>query len=280
MPVGLKRDCGIVIFMGQHSSICFVELAADHVCHDGAAREVGVSFACDASSAAGFRSSLEIRVAPPLESQNGSVGSWVGETMSEALARFGIFLPSEAGSKAQGLVKCTVTDHSAILDTERELFFPLCCEFAWDGETVLDARVISPDPRIIWQNGSKCIPSGMLPCELSMQSLNSIMSLFGEELELPSETAAIPWEFPSLSPGTVKPSSVVVEPAIQRNPRILHGAPSFPCSRVFVSSLLTSLMSGETVDDFVKMFPSVKRERAVAALAAIADETLTAGRTN
>ena len=81
----------MIIFMGQHSSICFVELTADHVCQDGAVREVGVSFACDASSGAGFRSSLEIRVAPPLESQNGSVGSWVGETMSEALARFGIF---------------------------------------------------------------------------------------------------------------------------------------------------------------------------------------------
>lgn len=261
--------------MRQNSNICYIEMTADHVCQSGAAQEVTASFACDANSAAGFRSSLEIRVSPPPKIQDESAGCWVGETMSKAMAKFGIFLPSETSSEPQKLLKCIVTDYSAILDAERELSFPMSCEFVWDGKTATDVRLFSPDPRIIWRNEGECLPSDMLPCELCIQSLNRVLNLFDKELELPTETPAIPWEFPSFSPSPVKPSSVVLEPAIQRNPHILHGAPSFPGSRVFVSSMLTSLMSGETVDDFVKIFPSVKRERAVAALAAIADETLT-----
>ena len=262
--------------MNQMSRVCYVEMTADNVCRDGVAQETIVSFACDANSAVGLRSSLEIKVSPPSDYQQNSAEVWVGKHMSAALAKFGISLSSDVNLETQRLVNIAVTDHSAIFDTERELCFPLCCEFVWDGEAVLDARLFSPDTRIKWHSDAEAIPSDMLLCDTRAQSLNRIMGLFGEEVAPPSGTATIPWEFPSLAPNTVKPATVIVEPAIQRNPHILHGDPSFPNSRVSVSSLLSSLMSGETVDDFIKMFPTVKRERAIAALAAIADENLTA----
>tara|TARA_B100000315_G_scaffold64534_1_gene58571 strand:- start:323 stop:544 length:222 start_codon:yes stop_codon:yes gene_type:complete len=50
------------------------------------------------------------------------------------------------------------------------------------------------------------------------------------------------------------------------DPEILGGTPVFVGTRVPVQSLFDYLESGETVDEFLRQFPSVKREQALAAL--------------
>ena len=262
--------------MENNSNTCYINLTAQHTCENGTTREVLASFACEADTLSGFRSSLEIRVSPPRDIPNKPPGYWVGETMSEALAKFGISMPSDNAAPPKQPVKLAATDHSAIADTKRNRLFPMRCEFLWDGEKATAPKMFSPDPRITWQKPGGHLTSDVLPCELSTQSLDSILRMFGTEAAPPAGIPAIPWEFPALGQKPPGGSLVVLEPAIQRNPHILHGAPSFPGSRVFVSSLMSSLMSGETVDDFVQIFPSVKRERAVAALAALTDENLVA----
>lgn len=51
-----------------------------------------------------------------------------------------------------------------------------------------------------------------------------------------------------------------------RDPEILGGTPVFVGTRVPVQSLFDYLEGGETLDEFLRQFPSVKREQAVAAL--------------
>ena len=47
---------------------------------------------------------------------------------------------------------------------------------------------------------------------------------------------------------------------------ILGGTPVFVGTRVPVRSLFDYLEAGETLDEFLRQFPSVKREQAIAAL--------------
>lgn len=58
-------------------------------------------------------------------------------------------------------------------------------------------------------------------------------------------------------------------PAITINPDRLGGAPVIGLSRVPVATLLDYLACGDTLDDFLKDFPSVDRDKAVSALDAI-----------
>ena len=53
---------------------------------------------------------------------------------------------------------------------------------------------------------------------------------------------------------------------IHSNPEIMGGTPVFVGTRVPVQSLFEHLESGETLDEFLHQFPSVKREQAIAAL--------------
>ena len=58
-----------------------------------------------------------------------------------------------------------------------------------------------------------------------------------------------------------------VDPLIvQRSPAILGGTPVFAGTRVPVRTLLDYLEAGERLEDFLDDFPTVSRERAVAAL--------------
>ena len=54
--------------------------------------------------------------------------------------------------------------------------------------------------------------------------------------------------------------------AIHIDPDVLGGTPVFVGTRVPVQSLFDYLEGGETLDEFLRQFPSVKREQAVAAL--------------
>lgn len=53
---------------------------------------------------------------------------------------------------------------------------------------------------------------------------------------------------------------------VQSNPDILGGTPVFVGTRVPVQSLFDHLEGGDTLDEFLHQFPSVKREQAIAAL--------------
>lgn len=53
---------------------------------------------------------------------------------------------------------------------------------------------------------------------------------------------------------------------IQRDPEILGGTPVFAGTRVPFQSLIDYLAGGDSLDDFLRQFPTVSREQAQAAL--------------
>jgi len=55
-------------------------------------------------------------------------------------------------------------------------------------------------------------------------------------------------------------------PVVHSDPGILGGTPVFVGTRVPVQSLFNYLEGGDTLDEFLRQFPSVRREQAVAAL--------------
>jgi uncharacterized protein (DUF433 family) len=63
---------------------------------------------------------------------------------------------------------------------------------------------------------------------------------------------------------------------VQADPEILGGTPVFRGTRVPVKNLLDYLAAGDTLDQFLDDFPTVKREQAVAVLE-LARDLLTAG---
>lgn len=65
------------------------------------------------------------------------------------------------------------------------------------------------------------------------------------------------------------------EPIIHSDPEILGGTPVFVGTRVPVKNLIDYLEAGDTLDDFLKSFPAVSRDQAIAALE-IARKALTA----
>ena len=56
------------------------------------------------------------------------------------------------------------------------------------------------------------------------------------------------------------------EPAIARGNEVMGGTPVFYGTRVPVQTLLDYLEAGETIDDFLEGFPSVRREQVIAFL--------------
>ncbi len=65
---------------------------------------------------------------------------------------------------------------------------------------------------------------------------------------------------------------------VSEDPEILGGTAVFVGTRVPVQSLLDYLRGGDTLDQFLQDFPSVRREQAEAALD-LAQEALTSGAT-
>ncbi len=61
------------------------------------------------------------------------------------------------------------------------------------------------------------------------------------------------------------------EPVVHSDPEILGGTPVFVGTRVPLKNLIDYLAAGDTLDDFLNDFPSVKREQAIAALEAARD---------
>ena len=65
---------------------------------------------------------------------------------------------------------------------------------------------------------------------------------------------------------------------VYSDPDILGGTPVFVGTRVPVQSLFDYLEGGDTLDEFLHQFPSVKREQAVAALDLARDSLLAGAR--
>ena len=57
-----------------------------------------------------------------------------------------------------------------------------------------------------------------------------------------------------------------MEPIVTSSPEILSGTPVFAGTRVPVQALIDCLEGGETIDDFLTGFPTVRREQVVAFL--------------
>jgi uncharacterized protein (DUF433 family) len=53
---------------------------------------------------------------------------------------------------------------------------------------------------------------------------------------------------------------------VRSDPEVLGGTPVFVGTRVPLQSLFDYLEGGETLDEFLRQFPSVRRDQAVAAL--------------
>ena len=56
----------------------------------------------------------------------------------------------------------------------------------------------------------------------------------------------------------------MAEPIVTSSPDILSGTPVFAGTRVPVQALIDYLEGGETIDDFLAGFPTVKRDQVVA----------------
>ena len=67
-------------------------------------------------------------------------------------------------------------------------------------------------------------------------------------------------------------------PAVHSHPNILSGTPVFTGTRVPVQSLFDYLEGGDTLDEFLRQFPSVTRGQAVAVLELARDRVLTSAR--
>ena len=59
---------------------------------------------------------------------------------------------------------------------------------------------------------------------------------------------------------------MTLEQIVHRDPEILGGTPAFRGTRVPLRSLFDYLEGGETLDEFLRQFPSVRREQAIALL--------------
>ena len=65
---------------------------------------------------------------------------------------------------------------------------------------------------------------------------------------------------------------------VHSDPEILSGTPVFVGTRVPVQSLFDYLEGGDTLDEFLRQFPSVTRDQAIAALELARQRLLTLAR--
>ena len=54
--------------------------------------------------------------------------------------------------------------------------------------------------------------------------------------------------------------------SIQTDPDVMHGQPCFAGTRVPITHLFEFLEAGDPLDEFLRQFPTVKREQAVAVI--------------
>ncbi len=60
--------------------------------------------------------------------------------------------------------------------------------------------------------------------------------------------------------------NITIAPAITSNPERMSGIPVIGVSRVPVSTMLDHFAAGYSLDEFLAQFPTIEREKAIAAL--------------
>jgi uncharacterized protein (DUF433 family) len=93
-----------------------------------------------------------------------------------------------------------------------------------------------------------------------------------KEIRQIDQIAAITWAFRGMT-GAI--TMMQLEQIVHRDPEILGGTPVFRGTRVPIRSLFDYLEGGDTLDEFLRQFPSVQRQQAIALLD-LARETLAA----
>jgi uncharacterized protein (DUF433 family) len=68
----------------------------------------------------------------------------------------------------------------------------------------------------------------------------------------------------------------MAKPVVSRSPDVMGGTPVFAGTRVPVQTLLDYLEAGETIDEFLKGFPTVTREQVIAFLEEAKDRVVAA----
>jgi len=59
---------------------------------------------------------------------------------------------------------------------------------------------------------------------------------------------------------------ILLDEAIWVNPQRMSGAPCFRGTRVPIQSLIDFLEDGETIEEFIKLYPSISRYQVIAVL--------------
>lgn len=67
---------------------------------------------------------------------------------------------------------------------------------------------------------------------------------------------------------------------VHSDPDIMGGTPVFVGTRVPLQSLFDYIEGGDTLDEFLRQFPSVRREQAIAALDQARDTLVSGARTS
>ena len=75
------------------------------------------------------------------------------------------------------------------------------------------------------------------------------------------------------------PAMPNAQEVVRSDPEILGGTPVFAGTRVPVQSLFDYIEAGDTLDEFLRQFPSVERDQARAALELARDSVLNRART-
>lgn len=65
---------------------------------------------------------------------------------------------------------------------------------------------------------------------------------------------------------------------VSSDPEVMGGTPCFAGTRVPVQTLLDYLEAGDSIDDFLEGFPTVKREQVIAFLETATEQMVAAGR--
>jgi len=71
---------------------------------------------------------------------------------------------------------------------------------------------------------------------------------------------------------------MIPESVVHSDAEVMGGTPVFVGTRVPIQSLFDYLEGGETLNEFLRQFPSVKREQAIAALEMARDSIISSAR--
>lgn len=79
-------------------------------------------------------------------------------------------------------------------------------------------------------------------------------------------------DFADPHPPRVVQSAIAMEPIVAIDPKVMHGAPCFPGTRVTIVTFFDHVAAGYTVEQFLEQFPTVRREQVIRLLESVRDD--------